>query len=298
MRHSPLTTILALLLALALAAPARADDELQRPISGRVVQVSQVGDLFVHLDTDGDGRGDLWAKLEADKTELADADGAPVTLDAVAVGALLTLTRYEFEDGYYEVERAVVGAGSPDGAGALAGVIVSAFAFGDHTRVTLDLDDDGRDEQALKVKHNGLILDPQGRALDASALRPGAFLHVLSAGRDAEGTLVSWHVAVGAGALSEAVYPTVAGTVHERAPLDGYLYLTLTGGAGGPQSQNRGPNEAPGRNSVRLHPATSIEDEAGNPLTLDDVQVGTELRVERYAFREGFFEAQRVVVLR
>ncbi len=69
-------------------------------------------------------------------------------------------------------------------------------------------------------------------------------------------------------------------------------------GAGGPPSQNRGPNETPGRDFVRLGPAASIEDEAGAALTLDDVQVGTELRVVRHAFREGFFEAQRVVVLR
>lgn len=289
------------LIAAAIPLAVRADESgesHQRPIGGRVVQVSQVADLFVHLDTDGDGRGDLWAKVESDQSELVDALGNPVSAADIAIGVFLTLTDYEYEDGYYKVKRAVVSQGQPQESTELGGIILTAFAFGEHTLALLDLDDDGQGDLTLKVKHTGLILDPQGNSLDESSLRPGVRVRALSSQLDTEGIWVTWHVVVGEGELSAAVYPKVEGTVRERYELGGVEYVLLAGRPGGPRMQSRGPNDSAGLLAVRLGPGARLQDEAGSTLALANVQVGVELIVPQYTVREGYFDAQLAILHR
>lgn len=289
------------LIALSVLLAARADDSGksdQHPISGRVVQVSQVADLFVHLDIDGDGRGDLWAKLEAGKSELVDALGYPAASTEIEVGVFLTLTDYEYEDGYYKIKRAVIGQSQPQGTSELGGIILAAFSFGEHTLALLDLDDDRQGDLSLKVKHTGLILDPQGNFLDESSLRPGVRLRALSWQLDADGLWATWHAVVGEGALSVLVYPKVEGTVRERYELGGVIYVLLAQrpGAGGPRLQSRGPNDPDAALAVRLGPGARVQDEAGKALSLADVQAGVVLSVLQYTVREGYFDTQLAVV--
>jgi len=306
MRRSWLLIQLSLTLGLALVfigmvspVAVRADESEksnQRPISGRVVQVSQVTDLFVHLDTDDDGRGDLWAKVESDQSELVDALGNPASATDIAIGVFLTLTDYEYEDGYYKVKRAVVGQGQPQETTELGGIILTAFAFGEHTLTLLDLDDDGFGDLTLKVKHTGLILDPQGNSLDESSLLPDVRLRALSSQLDAQGAWVTWHVVVGEGSLSAEVYPKVEGTVRERYELGGVEYVLLAQGPGGPRMQSRGPNESAGWLAVRLGPGAHLQDESGNALSLAEIQVGAQLSVSQYTVREGYFDAQLAIL--
>lgn len=265
----------------------RADDaplSPQNPISGRVVEISLVGDLFLHLDTDGDGIGDIWAKIE-DDSELVDVNGQPVSPSQITVGTLLLLTRYKFEETYYEIIRAVVGEGELSGSGTLSGRIALAFAFGENTFVELDTDGDGRGDLPLKVKQSGLITDAQGRALGAEGLQSGVLLRLISYTRGADGFYVTWHVIVGEGDGGATPLPLVAGRVVERHALGSWVFVRLDPDGDGP-----------GEWLVRLGPQTELRDRRDRRRSLDALQVDDHLEVPGYTFIEGYFDARRALL--
>lgn len=258
----------------------------QNPISGRVVEISQVGELFLHLDTDGDGVGDIWAQIEADSSVLVDVDGQPLSPSDIVLGTLVLLTRYKFEGKFYEVIQAVVGEGELSGNGALSGRIVDTFPFGENVYVNLDTDGDGLGDLAVKVKRSGLMTDASGRAMSSDALQPGVRLQVISFTLDADGFFVTWHVIVGAAEdAATSPLPLVAGTLVERHTLGGAVFVRL-------DNDGDGLGELP----VRLSAETQLSDTSGKALTLEDAQLGVRLEVLRYTFVEGYYETFEGVI--
>jgi len=257
----------------------------QNPISGRVVEISQVEELFLHLDTDGDGQGDIWAKIENDST-LVDVDGQPLSPSDIALGTLVLLTSYKFEGKFYEIIQAVVGEGELSGNGALSGHIVDTFPFGENVYVNLDTDSDGLGDLAVKVKRTGLMTDASGRATSSDTLQPGVRLQIISFALDADGFFVTWHVIIGAAEnAGPSPMPLVAGTLVERHTLGGVVFARL-------DNDGDGLGELP----VRLSAQTQLSATSGTALTLEDAQLGTQVEVLRYTFVEGYYETFQGVI--
>lgn len=82
----------------------------QPALSGTVTEVSQDDsgrEVYVLLDTDGDGVGDVRVKLESGDTVLG-PDGQPIDLSQLTPGSVITVAayRYDSENGVFEAESA------------------------------------------------------------------------------------------------------------------------------------------------------------------------------------------------
>ncbi len=265
----------------------------QTPIEGTVVSISQVDDLFLLLDTNGDGSGDIWVKVEND-SQLFDETGERVSPSSVEVGMLLTLTRYDFEGSYYEVSQALVSQGEPTGNTGLSGQIVLAFPFGTTHILSLDFNRDGQGDTIVKVSHDGLVTDMQGLLLDFSALQVGKVLSIVSHTLDSEGAILAWHVIVGDGEVSTSTLPVVVGVIAQQVELEGVRYLLLD--SSGDLTQYF--PQSGGRLPIQLNEQTLLQNPEGKLLPFEDLQIGTSVDVRDYDFVEGHFKAKQVLITR
>jgi len=267
----------------------------QTPIEGTVVSISQVDDLFLLLDTNGDGTGDIWIKIEHDG-QLLDEAGQSISPSSIVLGMLLTLTRYDFEGSYYEVSQAVVSQGEPKGNVGLSGQIVLAFPFGNTTVLSLDFNRDGQADTVVKVNRHGLITDMQGQLLGPNTLQVGKILSIVSHTLDSEGGILAWHVIVGDAEMTAPALPTVLGVVAQQYDLAGFRYLLLDDNSGLAVAQNY--LDSGGLIPIQLDGQTLLQDPEGQLLSFDKIQIGTSLDVRDYEFVEGYFKAKRVVIVR
>jgi len=258
------------------------------PITGTVVQLSWRGDdLFVQLDVNADGTGDLWVKIKH-KTIIVDPQGNPLGLEAIQVGVQLTVTHYKIEHGYYEAYRVVVGAGTstPLGQQPIQGKVLKTFWFGDDFFVSLDTDSDGQMDLRVKIKKGAIIADPQGNRLGFEAIQPGVTLTLISYKLDDDGYYEAWHVIVGemAATTPPAGQPLV-GVVLEVIPFGDDLFVRL-------DADGDGQEDYP----VKIDEKTVIVDPDGNPLDRSAITVGVKLTVTEYQLKDGYYEAKHVIV--
>lgn len=291
-------SFLLIVLLFGLSLVARANDSVpsspQPPIEGIVVSISQVGDLFLFLDTNGDGTGDVWVKIDTD-TQLLDEAGEVIPPSSVTVGMLLILTRYEFEGSYYEVSQAIVSQGKPKGSVGLSGEILLAFPFGSIYVFALDFDRDGKADTVVKIPYNALITNMQGALLDPNTLQVGRLLSLVSHTLDSAGNIIAWHAIVGDGEISASTFPTLVGIVRQQQELAGIRYVLL-----------ENPDLAVAQNyldrgrliPIQLDRRTLVQDSNGQTLPLDSIQIGARLEVSDYVFIEGYFKAKRVIPMR
>lgn len=118
-----------LLLALAIFSPLLLSQaEAPEPIEGIVVDITQIGnDVFVQLDLNEDGKGEVWVKL-ADV--ILDMLGNALTPNDIALGARLKLITYQKnETGFIEAQKVVVlsNPSDPNSDNAL-GTMINVFA--------------------------------------------------------------------------------------------------------------------------------------------------------------------------
>ncbi len=290
-----------LLLALGLvygvgASPDDDDSHAHRgnPIVGTVVLLSwQEDDLFVQLDTNDDGQGEIWVKIDDSSTVIVDPNGNPLPLSAIQVGVTLTVTHYEFEHGYYEAKRVVVGpaGGSPSGSPGpcqqpLQGVVIRTFWFGDDFFVGLDTNADSQEDIRVKIKPNATITDPQGNRVGFEAIRSGVTLTLVGYKLDDDGYYEAWHVIVGeAPSAQPPADQAIRGTVIEVVPFGDDLFVRL-------DADGDGLEDYP----VKIDGDTVLVDPNGNPVDPSAIQVGITLTVTEYTFRDGYYEAKRAVV--
>ena len=200
------------------ASPDDSPSSSGNPITGVVVLLSwQEDDLFVQLDTNDDGQGELWVKI-SDSTLIVDPDGNPLSISAIQVGVRITVTHYEFEHGYYEAKRVVVETTSSGSGGTSApcpdpiqGVVTQATWLGEDFFVRLDTDHDGTPETRAKIKRSALIEDPQGNVLTMNDIQPGVTLTLVNYKLDDDGYYEAWRVIVG------EVDPTTKSSPNQKA---------------------------------------------------------------------------------
>lgn len=78
------------------------EDSAPDPIEGVVRLLSIIkDDLFVYLDTDDDGQGDVWVKL-GPETLYTNQEDEVDDLDNINVGTRLVLLQYELEEAFIE----------------------------------------------------------------------------------------------------------------------------------------------------------------------------------------------------
>jgi len=77
-------------------------------VAGTLVERHTLGGaVFVRLDNDGDGLGELPVRLSAE-TQLSDTSGKALTLEDAQLGVRLEVLRYTFVEGYYETFEGVI----------------------------------------------------------------------------------------------------------------------------------------------------------------------------------------------
>ncbi|GEM_PF-1449515 len=271
------------------------------PIQGVVTQAAWLGDdFFVQLDTDGDGTPELRAKIKRSAL-IEDPEGNALTMDAIRSGVILTLVNYKLDDdGYYEAWHVIVGevdpatvscrgaeAGAAGAGRPIQGVVVRAFWFGDDFFVGLDVDGDSREELRVKIEHDATITDPQGNRLGFEAIRPGVTLTLVGYKLDDDGYYEAWHVIVGEPSSSEQppADEPLRGAVLEVIPFGDDLFVRL-------DADGDGQEDYP----VKIDAETVLVDPDGNPVDRAAIQVGVTLTVTEYTFRDGYYEAKRVIV--
>ncbi len=269
------------------------------PITGTVTWTAWRGDdLYVEVDVNRDGRGDVWFKVEH-RAAVVDGDGRPLGLSAVGTGTSVTATAYEFDDGYYEVYRLVVGtaaAGAEPGA-FLSGTVQQSFSFGDHIFVSLAAPS-GASAITAKIRRNALVADRQGKRLALDEIRPGRTLTLAGYRLDRDGYYEVWHVIVeDAGTPASPGSPTapVEGEVVDRIEMAGALFLRLvvaSPASGGSDAGERVVVEA------RLGPSARLLDPSGRTVSREAVQRGSRLRLSRYEPNGGYLEVSEAVVAR
>lgn len=81
----------------------------QQALQGVVLEVWTLGDdLFVRLDSNGDGKEDFPVKI-GKSAQIVDLQNKPLDRSAITKGVRLTITHYELRDGYYEAKHVIVG---------------------------------------------------------------------------------------------------------------------------------------------------------------------------------------------
>ncbi len=263
------------------------------PISGTVVQISWRGDdLFVQLDVNSDGTGDLWVKIKHE-AQIVDPQGNPLGFEAIQVGVQLTITHYKYEHNYYEAYRVVVGEGSSSsgqtsGQKPIQGKVTQVFKFGDDFFIGLDTNGDGKENIRVKIKHNARIVDSQGNPLGFDAIQPGVTVTLVAYKLDDDGYYEAWHLIVGETAsATPAAGEPLKGQVLEIISFGDDLFVRL-------DANGDGLEDYP----VKIDKDTLIVDPQGNPLDRSTIQVGVQLTVTEYQFKaeDGYYEAKRVVV--
>jgi len=151
----------------------------QQPIKGTVLQTLKFGDdFFVALDTNGDNQPDARVKIKS-RAIITDPAGNTLPLDAIKPGVIITLIAYKLDDeGYYEAWHVIVGETSTPALQPLVGTVLEVLSFGDDLFVRLDANGDGKEDFPVKVGKSAQIVDPQGKALDRSAIVKGVRLTV------------------------------------------------------------------------------------------------------------------------
>jgi len=271
------------------------------PIQGVVTQATWLGDdFFVQLDTNSDGTPEVRAKIKRSAL-IEDPQGNVLTMNDIRPGVTLTLVNYKLDDdGYYEAWRVIVGEVDPttiscgsSGTSTSAtgqpiqGTVVRTFWFGDDFFVGLDTNSDGQEDIRVKIKHNARITDPQGNPLGFEAIRPGVTLTLIGYKLDDDGYYEAWHVIVGE-AQTSSQPPTdqpIRGTVLEVVPFGDDLFVRL-------DADGDGLEDYP----VKIDSKAVIVDPNGNPVDRSTIQVGVTLTVTEYTFKDGYYEAKRVVV--
>lgn len=154
-------------------------------IQGKVIQAFSFGDdLFVGLDTGGDGRSDTRVKV-VHHAIIADPGGQRLAEDAIQPGVQLTLISYKRDsEGYLRAFHVIVGLASASGGGGLppnapiSGRVSELRALGDDLFLWLDANGDGTPDFPVKLSPQTLIVDRQGRSLGRGALQVGIKLSV------------------------------------------------------------------------------------------------------------------------
>lgn len=259
------------------------------PITGKVVVLSQRRDaLFVHLDANGDGLGDLWGRLER-KTQIVDPSGNPQPITAIAVGMPLTITHYKVRHGYYKAYRVMVGTAGPSASGRqpLQGKVAQVFRFGDDLFVRLDINGEGQMDVRVKIKRNAIIADPQGNRLGFEAIQPGMPLTLIAYKPDDDGYYEAWHIIVRKMAAPAPAGRPLQGIVLEVIPFGNSLFVRL-------DADEDGQEDYP----VKIDKNTVIVDPQSKPLDRSAIKKGVKLTVTHYQPKNGSYEAKRVALSR
>ncbi len=263
--------------------------QAQAPLVGTVVQLWWAkDDLFVQLDTNSDKRPDVLVKIER-KTQIVDVNNNPVPITAISLGVTLTVTHYKWDDdGYYEAYRVVVGAvaGQPPTAPAqqpIKGTVLQTLKFGDDFFVALDTTGDSQPDIRVKIKSRAIITDPAGNTLSWDAIKPGVVITLIAYKLDDEGYYEAWHVIVGE-TSTPALQPLV-GTALEVLPFGDDLFVRL-------DANGDGKEDFP----VKISRSTQIVDLQGKILDRSAIVKGVRLTVTQYELKNGYYEAQYVIV--
>ncbi|MFN4218441.1 MAG: hypothetical protein ACK4HB_04065 [Candidatus Bipolaricaulia bacterium] len=262
----------------------------QAPITGTVVQLFwRSDDLFVWLDANNDQKADVLVKIEH-KTQIVDSANKPLPVSAIALGVMLTVTHYKWDDdGYYEAYRVVVGAvgtGQPPAPPAMQpikGTVIQTFWFGDDFFVALDGNGDGQPDLRVKIKHHAIITDPAGNRLGFDAIKPGAVITLVAYKFDDDGYYEAWHVIVGE--TSTPMLQPLVGTVLEVLSLGDDLFVRL-------DANGDGKEDYP----VKISKSTQIVDSQGKPVDRSAIVKGVKLTITQYELKNGYYEAKHVVV--
>lgn len=261
----------------------------QAPIVGTVVQLwAKKDDLFVQLDTNSDKRPDVLVEIGR-KTQVVDVNNNPLPLSAIAVGVVLTITHYKWDDdGYYEAYRVVVGAvtGQPPAIPApqpIKGTVLQTLKFGDDFFVALDTTGDGRPDIRVKIKSRTVITDPAGNTLSLDAIKPGVIITLIAYKLDDEGYYEAWQVIVGE-TSTPALQPLV-GTALEVLSFGDDLFVRL-------DANGDGKEDFP----VKISKSTQIVDLQGKVLDRSAIVKGVKLTVTQYELKNGYYEAKHVIV--
>lgn len=297
-----LLAVLLLTLGMAYGVAASSDDDSPsssgNPITGVVLLLSWQGDdLFVQLDTNDDGQGEIWVKIES-STVIVDPNGNPLPLSAIQVGVTLTVTHYEFEHGYYEAKRVVVGTSASSSSGSsgpcrqpLQGIVIQATWLGDDFFVQLDTNDDGQQDTRVKIKHHALIEDPQGNPLTFGDIRPGVILTLVGYKLDDDSYYEAWHVIVG-----EVDPATISCSPSSGQPLQGVVTRTFWFGDDffvGLDTDNDGGEDL----RVKIKHNATITDPQGARLGFEAIRPGVTLTLVGYKLDDdGYYEAWHVIV--
>jgi len=154
-------------------------------IQGEVIQAFSFGDdLFVGLDTGGDGQSDTRVKV-VHHAIIADPAGKRLAENAIQSGVKLTLISYKRDsEGYLRAFHVIVGLASTSGGGglppnaAISGSIIELRALGDDLFLWIDANGDGTPDFPVKLSPQTLIVDRQGRSRERGALQVGIKLSV------------------------------------------------------------------------------------------------------------------------
>lgn len=257
-------------------------------ITGRVIVLSRRGgNLFFHLDVNGDGLGDLWGKIER-KTKIVNPSGNPQPITSIAVGMPLTITHYRVRHGYYNVYQVMVGTAgtSAPGRQPLQGKVAQVFRFGDDLFVHLDINREGQMAVRVKIKRNAIITNPQGNHLGFEALQPGVTLTLIAYKPD-DDYYEAWHIIVAKMAAPAPAGQPFQGIVLEVIPFGNNLFARL-------DADGDGQEDYP----VKIDKNTVIVDPQSKPLNRSAIIKGAKLTVTHYKLKNGSYEARRVILNR
>lgn len=260
-------------------------------MAGTVVALSHRGDdLFVQLDTNGDGQGEVWVEIDRE-TWILDAARNRLPRTAIGTGVDLVVSHYERERGYYEARRVVVGspwpAGGPPARKPLSGRVLQVFPFGDGLFLALDTDGDGQGDARVRLGAAAIVTDPAGKRLGPERLRPGETLTLVVYGRGDDGYYRARHVIVGgrSGRTTPGGSDPLKGAVLEVIPLGRDLFVRL-------DADGDGQEDYP----VWIGEQTRIQDVQGRRSDPGRVRRGVKLTVPAYRLEEGYYRAMEVVV--
>lgn len=144
----------------------------------KVVQVIHVGDdVFVQLDTNGDGNADALLKLDPDD-QVFGPQGQPLTRDQLQVGMDLTvsLAKLDEETGYYEISN---DGSSSNSQPALSGTVTEVIQDDSgEVYALLDTDGDGVGDVRVKLEAEDTVLGPDGQPINLSQIALGSVITV------------------------------------------------------------------------------------------------------------------------
>jgi hypothetical protein len=149
-----------------------------QPFAGIVTELSQFDDgLFVHLDLNGNGQGDLWVKVLS-KASIQDEDGNDLSLYEIEAGSILIIVNYSPKDSYYESDQVTLIVPKADDKPFLGDVLQIEKDQKDLNAlsVLLNVNGDQKGDTWLRVTSDTTLKDGTGNEISSDEIVVGAVM--------------------------------------------------------------------------------------------------------------------------